>query len=200
MRTAFGIGIVAVALLLNGCTSQNSRSSGNLNGGEIRAGNGASGPNSSVHSTDFERMAIQMASSILSIPEIKNASAPPTVIVTPKSNATESPLDRDAFHERLVIQLNKYAGTKIRFLFRNIPKDVEHGKEWKQSGGSAEKLDANASKFKSPDYFLTGRLSIMHQNAIQNDVDHLLYSYQLLEASTGELIWMNTAELEKRNL
>lgn len=153
-----------------------------------------------VESQDLVSVTDKMARSILGIPEIARAQTPPRIALDPVINETRFPINKDIFNDRIRIQLNTKAAGRVRFLARDRMKTLERERELKQSGQVTASADPNVTEFRGADYFLTGKLSGMSTRTSAGTSDYVLYSFQLIDARTSEVVWEDAAEIKKQGL
>jgi len=79
-------------------------------------------------------------------------------------------------------------------------KTLEHERELKQTGQVTAAADPNVTEFRGADYFLTGKLSGMTTKTTAGTSDYVLYSFQLIDARTSEIVWEDSAEIKKQGL
>ena len=60
--------------------------------------------------------------------------------------------------------------------------------------------DPNVVEFKGADFFLTGKLQGMTTKTKAGTSDYVLYSFQLVDARTTDIIWEDSAEIKKQGL
>jgi len=153
-----------------------------------------------IESQDLVAVTDKMARSILGIPEIANAKSIPRIALDPVVNDTRFALNKDLFNDRIRIELNKHSNGKVRFLARDRMKTLEHERDLKQQGAVTASSDPSVVEFKGADYFLTGKLGGMASRTSQGVSDYVLYSFQLIDARTSEIVWEDSAEIKKQGL
>jgi PBP1b-binding outer membrane lipoprotein LpoB len=153
-----------------------------------------------VESQDLVAVTDKMARSILSTPEIVNAQGIPRVVLEPVVNDTRFPINKDIFLTRIRTELNTKARNKVRFLAREQMKALEHERDLKQSGAVTSNSDPNLVEFKGADFFLTGKLQGMTTRTSSGTSDYILYSFQLIDARTSDIVWEDAAEIKKQGL
>jgi penicillin-binding protein activator len=77
---------------------------------------------------------------------------------------------------------------------------LEHERALKQSGQVTASSDPNVVEFKGADFFLTGKLEGLTTRTSQGTSDYILYSFQLIDARTSDIIWEDSAEIKKQGL
>ncbi len=70
----------------------------------------------------------------------------------------------------------------------------------KQAGQVTSSSDPNLVEFKGADFFLTGKLSGLSTRTAAGTSDYVLYSFELIDARTSEIIWQDSAEIKKQGL
>lgn len=153
-----------------------------------------------IESQDLVAVTDKMARSILTIPEIANSQGVPRIALDPVVNDTRFPINKDLFNDRIRIELNKRSAGKVRFLARDRMKTLEHERQLKQQGAVTASADPNIVEFKGADYFLTGKLGGMSGRTSAGISDYVLYSFQLIDARTSEIVWEDAAEIKKQGL
>jgi PBP1b-binding outer membrane lipoprotein LpoB len=153
-----------------------------------------------VESQDLVAVTDKMARSILGIPEIARAQTAPRVVLDPVKNETRFPINKDLFIDRIRIQLNSKAAGKVRFLARDRMKTLEHERDLKQTGQVTASSDPNVVEFRGADFFLTGKLQGLTTRTSAGTSDYILYSFQLIDARTSEIVWEDSAEIKKQGL
>ncbi len=187
----------AAAALIAGCASGVQNPSGvpvtRLNADEkgFVAGTG-------VESQDLVAVTDKMARSILAIPEIQKAQGLPRVVLLPVENQTRFALNKDIFLDRIRVQLNSKAQGKVRFLARDRMEALEKEREMKRAGQLTSSSDPVVQEFKGADFFLTGKLAGMTTKARAGTSDYILYTFQLIDPRTSDIIWEDSAEIKKQ--
>jgi PBP1b-binding outer membrane lipoprotein LpoB len=142
----------------------------------------------------------KMARSILSVPEIANAQGIPRIVLLPVVNETRFPINKDIFLTRIRGFLNSQARNKVRFLAREQITALEKERQLKQSGQVTSSSDPNVQEFKGADFFLTGKLQGMTGKTSAGTSDYILYSFQLIDPRTSDIVWEDQAEIKKQGL
>src|SRR5436190_9074394 len=153
-----------------------------------------------VESQDLVAVTDKMARSILSVPQIANAQGTPRVVLDPVINETRFPINKDIFLTRIRAELNTKARGKVIFLARERMAALEHERQLKQSGQVTSSSDPNLVEFKGADFFLTGKLSGLSTKTSAGTSDYILYTFQLVDARTTDIIWEDSAEIKKQGL
>lgn len=194
-------GLAATAFLA-GCANQGVQNPSGVPVTEMKADERGFVAGTGVESQDLVTVTDKMARSILGIPEIANASATPRVVLNPVVNETRFPINKDIFLTRIRTQLNSKANGKVRFLAReqNNMAALERERQLKQDGVVTASSDPNKVEFRGADYFLTGKLQGMSTRTSQGLSDYILYSFQLIDARTTEIVWEDSAEIKKQGL
>jgi hypothetical protein len=153
-----------------------------------------------IESQDLVAVTDKMARSVLKTPEILNAQGTPRVVLLPVENQTRFAINKDIFLDRIRVQLNSKSQGKVRFLARDRMQALEAERELKRTGQVTASSDPQVQEFKGADFFLTGKLSGMTTKAKAGTSDYVLYSFQLLDARTTEIIWEDSAEIKKQGV
>ena len=193
-------GLAATSAFFAGCASQGVSNPTGVPVTEMGASERGFVAGTGVESQDLVTVTDKMARSILAIPEIANAPATPRIVLDPVVNDTRFPLNKDIFNDRIRIELNKHSLGKVRFLARDRMKTLEHERELKQGGQVTASADPTVTEFRGADFFLTGKLSGMTTKTSSGTSDYVLYSFQLIDARTSEIVWEDSAEIKKQGL
>lgn len=187
-------------LILAGCTSRGVRNPSGVPVTEMGADERGFVAGTGVESQDLVAVTDQMARSILSVPAISQAAAPPRVVLEPVTNDTRFPINKDIFLTRIRTRLNQQASGKVIFLARENMSALERERQLKQDGLVTASADPNVVEFRGADYFLTGRLQSISTRTSAGLSDYILYSFQLIDARTSEIVWEDAAEIKKQGL
>jgi len=153
-----------------------------------------------IESQDLVAVTEKMARGILGNPVIAGASVTPRVVLEPVKNETRFPINKDIFLTRIRTQLNSKAAGKVIFLARENFDALQRERELKRSGQVTSTADPNVQEFKGADYFLTGKLQGLTTRATAGVSDYVLYSFQLINARTSEIVWEDASEIKKQGL
>ena len=185
---------------MSGCANQGVQNPSGVPVTEMKADERGFVAGTGVESQDLVAVTDKMARSILGIPEIANAKGTPRIVLDPVVNETRFAINKDIFLTRIRTQLNSKAAGRVRFLARENMKTLEHERDLKQQGAVTASSDPNVVEFKGADYFLTGKLQGMSTRTSQGVSDYILYSFQLIDARTSEIVWEDSAEIKKQGL
>jgi len=188
------------SLFIAGCASQGVQNPSGVPVTEMKADERGFVAGTGIESQDLVAVTDKMARSILGIPEIANAKGIPRIALDTVVNDTRFALNKDLFNDRIRIELNKHSNGKVRFLARDRMKTLEHERDLKQQGAVTASADPSVVEFKGADYFLTGKLGGMSGRTSQGVSDYVLYSFQLIDARTSEIVWEDSAEIKKQGL
>ncbi len=201
--------VVGLALLA-GCASSGVKNPSGVGVTEMKGDERGFVAGTGVESQDMVAVTDKMARSILSVPEIANAQAAPSVILLPVENNTRFAVNKDIFLTRIRTELNSKARGKVKFLIRNAGTQtdnrmaaLEQERQLKTSGqvtSDPAKDVAGVSQFKGSDYILTGKLDGMSHRNSKGISDYVLYTFQLLDVRTSEIVWEDKAEIKKQGL
>ena len=191
---------VAVAGLLTGCASSGVKNPSGVPVTEMKADERGFVAGTGVESQDMVAVTDKMSRSILAVKQIANAQGTPRIALNPVVNETRFPINKDIFLTRIRTMLNSRAQGKVLFLAREHMAALQKEQELKQSGQVTSSSDPRAVEFKGADFFLTGKLQGMTTRAAAGTSDYVLYSFQLIDARTSDIIWEDFAEIKKQGL
>jgi len=153
-----------------------------------------------IESQDLVAVTDKMARSILAIPQITRAQTPPRIVIDPVKNDTRFPINKDLFTDRIQSQLISKSTGRVVFLARDRMQTLERERALKQSGQVTASADPNVVEFRGADYFLTGKLGGLTTRTGAGTSDYILYSFQLIDARTSEIVWEDSSEIKKQGL
>ncbi|MDA1275088.1 MAG: penicillin-binding protein activator LpoB [Verrucomicrobia bacterium] len=191
---------ISLSAILLGCATSGVKNPSGVPVTEMRADERGFVAGTGVESQDLVAVADKMARSILGVPEIARAQSIPRVVLEPVINDTRFPINKDIFLTRIRGQLNIQARNKVRFLAREQMAALEKEQALKRSGQVTASSDPNIVEFKGADYFLTGKLQGMTTRTSAGISDYILYSFQLIDARTSDIVWEDQAEIKKQGL
>ena len=188
------------AAILSGCASSGVKNPSGVPVTEMKADERGFVAGTGVESQDLVAVTDKMARSILGVRQIANAQGTPRIVLDPVLNETRFPINKDIFLTRIRTQLNSKAQGKVLFLARERMATLERERQLKQTGQVTSSSDPNVVEFKGADFFLTGKLQGMTTKTKAGTSDYVLYSFQLVDARTTDIIWEDSAEIKKQGL
>lgn len=194
------LSILAAGGLLAGCASSGVRNPNGTGVTVMKADEAGFVGGTGVESQDLVQVSDKMARSILGLRQIQNAQGTPRVILDPVINNTRFPINKDIFLSRIRVELNKNAGGRVVFLARERMAALEKERALKQSGQVTSSSDPNVVEFKGGDFILTGKLDGMSTRTSKGVSDYILYTFQLIDTRTTDIIWEDSAEIKKQGL
>jgi len=189
-----------VAGLAAGCASSGVKNPSGVPVTEMRPDERGFVAGTGVESQDLVAVTDKMARSILATPQIAGAQGTPRIVLEPVVNDTRFPINKDIFLTRIRALLNSKSQGKVLFLARDQMKTLENERQLKQAGQGTSSADPNRVEFRGADYFLTGKLQSMTTRTSAGTSDYVLYSFQLIDARTSDIIWEDFAEIKKQGL
>lgn len=193
-------GLALGSAFFAGCATQGVQNPSGVPVTEMKADERGFVAGTGVESQDLVTVTDKMARSILSVPAIARAQTPPRIVLDPVKNETRFPINKDIFNDRIRIQLNSKATGRVIFLARDRMDVLERERNLKQSGQVTASADPSVVEFKGADFFLTGKLAGLTTKTSQGTSDYILYSFQLIDARTSEIVWEDSAEIKKQGL
>lgn len=192
--------ILVAAVILSGCASSGVKNPSGVPVTEMRPDERGFVAGTGVESQDLVAVTDKMARNILSVRQIANAQGTPRVILDPVVNETRFPINKDIFLSRIRAQLNEKSQGKVIFLARERMAALEKERQLKQSGQVTSSTDPNVVTFKGADFVLTGKLQGLTTKTAAGTSDYVLYSFQLIDVNTSDIIWEGSSEIKKQGL
>jgi penicillin-binding protein activator len=190
----------ASAALLSGCASSGVKNPSGVEVTEMKADERGFVAGTGVESQDLAAVTDKMARGLISLPQIANAAAPPRIVLDPVVNDTRFAINKDIFLTRMRGLLNSRAQGKMIFLARDRMDALQKERDLKRQGQVTSTTDPNVQEFKGADFFLTGKLSGMSTRTKDGTSDYVLYSFQLIDPRSSEIVWEDFAEIKKQGL
>lgn len=200
IRAAARAAFCGLALLMAGCASSGIRQASGVPATPMNPDERGFVAGTGVESQDLVAVTDKMARSIVAVPVIQKAAAAPYVILEPVLNETRFPINKDMFLDRLRVQLSSKTQGKVRFLARERLAALEKERAAKQAGQFTSSANPNVQEFKGADYLLTGKLQGLSTRTSKGTSDYILYTFQLIDARTTEIVWEDAAEIKKQGL
>ncbi len=191
---------VLAAGLWAGCASTGVKHPSGKAARDVPADQRGSVAGTGIESQDLVTVTDKMARNIVQVPQIARAQGTPRIVLQPVENATRFRIDTELFLARIRGLLNEKATGKAIFLARDRMAALEREREMKRAGQVTSSSDPNAVEFKGADFFLTGKLHGLSTRTSQGLSDYILYSFQLIDVRTSDIIWEGQAEIKKEGL
>ncbi len=192
--------IIALAGIISGCATRGVKNPSGVPVTELRPDERGFVAGTGIESQDLVAVSDKMVRSILSTPDIANAASAPRVVLDPVVNETRFPINKEIFLSRIQAELNSRARGRVVFLARDRMAALEKERQMKQAGQVTSSSDPNVVEFRGADYFLTGKLQGMSTRTSGGTSDYILYTFQLINARTSEIVWEDSAEIKKQGL
>jgi len=194
------VAALALAGLISGCSSSGVKNPSGVPVTQMRPDEQGFVTGTGVESQDLVAVTDKMAKSILTTPQIANAQG--TAACGARSRKQQHTVSdyKDIFLARIRAELNSKAKGKVIFLARDRMQALEREQQMKQAGQVTSSSDPTKVEFKGADFFLTGALSGLTTRTSAGTSDYILYTFQLIDARTSEIIWEDSAEMKKQGL
>jgi hypothetical protein len=147
-----------------------------------------------IGSQDLRSISMQMAQSLVRIPQIQNASAPPTIAFTEVVNKSSEIMDTNDFLYKVRTELIKNSGGKMTFLDRDVVQQIMRERQAKSDGvvtGGEDK------PLLGSDYFLAGRVESLDRSMGNARTTYMRLSFRLTDAQTSAIVWEDDYEVKK---
>jgi len=188
-------GLVLVTLL--GCAGSGSQRSQSVR--YVDPGGQGEIATTGIESQDIGAAAKKAAQSIVDIPEIAQATRPPTILLQPVVNRSATPIDVDLYTTKLRGMLMQNATGKARFLARAISAKTNDAEQALREEGIVR--DRGTAQWgrqaESYDYILTAVLQgIATTLRSGGQSDYFLVSFQMVDFN-DVLVWESQYEIKK---
>ena len=148
-----------------------------------------------IDSQDMVAMTDWLARSILSISQIATAEGTLQITLDPIVNECLYLIDKGTLLTLIRAELNSKLSNKVRLLAIDRVHSVEGEQDVKAVGPPTVGRASETVEFCCADFRLTCKLrSLSRSDNCGDRVRYTLYSFQLLNARTGEIVWESTIE------
>ncbi len=145
-------------------------------------------------SQDFRSIAQRMARSLVTMPQIQQASTPPKVTFVSVANNSNDYIDGDMFLNRMRKELIKHSQGMIVFLDRSFIETIKKENRDKEKG----KITASSKQTRyGADFFLTGTIESIEKVAGGGRTIYWRLSFRLVDAGTSAVVWEDDYEIKK---
>jgi PBP1b-binding outer membrane lipoprotein LpoB len=199
-KNTIAVSLLCASALFTGCASSGVKNPSGVPVTEMKADERGFVAGTGVESQDLVRVTDKMSRGILSVAQIAGAKTPPRIVLDPVVNETRFPINKEIFLTRIRTQLNSRSQGKVVFLARDRMATLEKEREMKRTGQVTSSSDPNVQEFKGADYFLTGKLQGLTTRTKAGTSDYVLYSFQLIDPRTSDIIWEDSDEIKKQGL
>ena len=196
------LSVAAIAAIVSGCASGGVKNPSGVQVTEMRPDERGFVAGTGIESQDIVTVADKMARGIVTVPEIANAPGTPRIVLLPVKNESRFPINKDIFLEEIMSLLNERSTGRVRFLARDRMADLERERELKQTGQvtTTAATDLSKTQFRGADYFLTGKLMSQTTKTSAGTSDYVLYTFELIDPNTSEIIWQGRHNIKKQGL
>ena len=148
-----------------------------------------------VESQDISAAAHKAATSILALPQIANAETPPTILLTPVTNRSASPVDTELYTVKMRGILMQYATGKVRFLARDVGWETSKYEEELRRAGEVQPGETRQAA--TYNYILTAELRGISSASEKGRSEYFLVAFKLVDMH-DILLWENQYEIKKQ--
>ena len=196
------LNLAVIGAIVSGCATSGVKNPSGVPVTEMRPDERGFVAGTGIESQDIVTVAEKMARGIVTVPEIANRQGVPRVVLLPVKNETRFPINKDIFLQEIMSLLNERSDGKVRFLARDRMADLERERELKQTGQvtSTTGTDLTGSQFKGADFMLTGKLMSQTTKTSAGTSDYVLYTFELIDPNTSEIIWQGRHNIKKQGL
>ena len=187
-RTALGMTALAAALaaaLMAGCSGQTARM-------DVDSEDDALG--GAIGSKDFRGVCFEMAQSVVRLPQIQNASSPPTIAFFEMVNNSDELVNAEDVLYKIRTELIKNSAGKMIFLDRDAIEKIKTERRDKDRG----KVTSSGDKaLYGADFFMAGRIEGIRRTRGRRETEYIRISVRLTDAASSAIVWENDYEFKK---
>jgi PBP1b-binding outer membrane lipoprotein LpoB len=147
-----------------------------------------------ITSQDFRSVAQRMARSLITLPQIQNATTPPKIAFSSVANNSNDYIDGDAFLRKMRTELVKNSDGRVVFLDRAIIDQIEKENRDKLRG---KRTTGEEQTPLGADFFLTGTIDSIDKVAGAGRTAYLRMSFRLTDAGSSAVVWEDEYETKK---
>jgi len=186
--TILGMTVLVAALgaaLLAGCSGQTARM-------DVDSEDDALG--GAIGSKDFRGVCFEMAQSVVRLPQIQNASSPPTIAFFEMVNNSDELINAEDVLYKIRTELIKNSGGKMMFLDRDAIEKIKAERRDKDRG----KVTSSGNKaLYGADFFMSGRIEGIRRTRGRRETEYIRISVRLTDAASSAIVWENDYEFKK---
>jgi len=187
-RCLISVVLAGMMVLAVGCTVETKRMDPDeMSDAELGTG---------ITSQDFRSVAQRMARSLVTLPQIQNATTPPKIAFVSVNNKSNDYIDGDSFLNKMRTELIKHAQGRMVFLDRAVMMAIERENRDKARGNltsSGERIPLGA------DFFLTGVIESIDKVAGSGRTTYTRLSFRLTDAASSAIVWEDDYEIKKHS-
>lgn len=150
---------------------------------------GGTGMDSSDVIAATDKAALELGPALLASTQNDLVVAPTTI-----KNESSQPINTGMLTDRMIDQLVRSCGPRVRFLAREHIDEVVKERDAKRSGvysPTEQKALLGAT------YLLTGRITSLSKRADGDRADYFVLSFRLVDSESSQIIWTNQYEFKK---
>lgn len=152
-----------------------------------------------IESQDLVAVTDKIARTLLAFPELTNSASVPRIFTDSVLNETRfTRINTDVFLTQIRAELNSKCAGRMRFLARDRMPVLLDERDKKRRGELTSSSDPHVQEFKGGDYLLTGKLQGLTSKTSKGTSDYVLYTFQLIDARTTEIVWEDIHEMKKQ--
>jgi PBP1b-binding outer membrane lipoprotein LpoB len=187
-RTVLGMTVLAAALcaaIMAGCSGRTARM-------DVDSEDDALG--GAIGSKDFRGVCFEMAQSMVRLPQIQNASSPPTIAFFEMVNNSDELVNAEDILYKIRTELIKNSGGKMMFLDRDAIEKIKTERRDKDRG----KVTSSSNKaLYGADYFMAGRIEGIRRTRGRTETEYIRIAVRLTDAASSAIVWENDYEFKK---
>jgi len=187
-RTVLGMTVLVAALcaaLMAGCSGKTARM-------DVDSEDDALG--GAIGSKDFRGVCFEMAQSVVRLPQIQNASSPPTIAFFEMVNNSDELVNAEDILYKIRTELIKNSGGKMMFLDRDAIEKIKTERRDKDRG----KVTSSSNKaLYGADYFMAGRIEGIRRSRGRTETEYIRIAVRLTDAASSAIVWENDYEFKK---
>jgi PBP1b-binding outer membrane lipoprotein LpoB len=186
--TVLGMAVLLAALgaaVMAGCSGRTARM-------DVDSEDDALG--GAIGSKDFRGVCFEMAQSVVRLPQIQNASSPPTIAFFEMVNNSDELVNAEDVLYKIRTELIKNSGGKMMFLDRDAIEKIKTERRDKERG----KVTSSSNKaLYGADFFMSGRIEGIRRSRGRTETEYIRISVRLTDAASSAIVWENDYEFKK---
>ena len=177
--------VLGMAACAGGCAGQTARMDVDSEDDAMRG---------AIGSKDFRAVCFEMAQSVVRLPQIQNASSPPTIAFFEMVNNSDELVNAEDILYKIRTELIKNSAGKMIFLDRDAIEKIKTERRDKDRG----KVTASSDKaLYGADFFMSGRIEGIRRTRGRRETEYIRIAVRLTDAQTSGIVWENDYEFKK---
>lgn len=201
LRTKRSFGLFALFLVVSGCVDSGIQNASGVRPVQVDPAVGGPVGGVGIEGHDVVTMTDRMMRDMLNTPALVSRSTPPRIVLDSAyfKNTGSQAINRDLITNRLRVNLNRAAQSRMQFVTRSYLTMVKEERQLKRTGESDSGTKEMAESYAGADYRLTGEIASSDQrNGRTGMVERYnQITFEMVDLESGQIVWSGLYEFER---